>query len=107
MSNVNLVLSLPNSAITATRLGVSGFVWHRSPGTSGKYHGRSVLADLALKDGYPAFAFLNEGGWRDADADTRLALDAARAGKVFRQLLFTELEWRFPAEISHAFDRAS
>ncbi|MEI6083730.1 MAG: hypothetical protein WCS70_05465 [Verrucomicrobiota bacterium] len=81
MSNVNLVLSLPNGVITATSLGVPGLAWHRSPGTSGKFHGHSVLVDLALQDGYPAFEFLNEGGWRDAQADTRTALDAVRTGK--------------------------
>ena len=81
MSSVNLVLSLPNGVITATSLGVPGYAWHRSPGTSGKFHGHSVLADLALKDGYPAFEFMDEGGWRDAGADTRMALDAIRTGK--------------------------
>lgn len=81
MSNVNLVLSLPNGIITATSLGVPGYAWHRSPGTSGKFHGHSVLVDLALQDGYPAFEFLDEGGWRDAKGDTRHALDAIRTGK--------------------------
>lgn len=81
MTNVNLVMSLPNGVITATSLGVSGLAWHRSPGTSGKFQGRSVLVDLALKDGYPAFSFMEEGGWRDAAADTRMALDAIRTGK--------------------------
>ena len=81
MSNVNLVLSLPNGVITATSLGVPGLAWHRSPGTSGKIHGHSVLVDLALQDGYPAFAFMDEGGWREAQADTRTALDAIRTGK--------------------------
>ena len=81
MSNANLVLSLPNGVITATSLGVPGYAWHRSPGTSGKFHGHSVLVDLALKDGYPGFEFMDEGGWRDARADTRMALDAIRTGK--------------------------
>ena len=81
MSNVNLVLSLPNGIITATSLGVPGLAWHRSPGTSGKFHGHSVVVDLALKDGYPAFEFMDEGGWRDTKADTRTALDAIRTGK--------------------------
>ncbi len=81
MSSVNLVLSLPNGVITATSLGVPGYAWHRSPGTSGKFHGHSVLVDLALKDSYPAFEFMDEGGWRDARADTRMSLDAIRTGK--------------------------
>ena len=81
MPDINLVLSLPNGAITATSLGVPNFAWHRSPGTSRKFHGHSVLVDLALRDGYPAFEFMNEGGWRDAKADTSTALDAVRTGK--------------------------
>ncbi|MBF0499936.1 MAG: hypothetical protein HQM09_07375 [Candidatus Riflebacteria bacterium] len=81
MSNVNLVMSLPNGAVTATSLGMSGLAWHRSPGTSGKFHGQSVLVDLALKEGSPAFQFMDEGGWRDAGADARSALDAIRTGK--------------------------
>lgn len=82
MSNANLILSLPTGGIiTATSLGVPGFAWHRSPGTSGKFHGHSVLVDLALRDGYPAFEFMDEGGWRDSRADARAALDAIRAGK--------------------------
>lgn len=81
MSNANLVMSLPNGVITATSLGVAGLAWHRSPGTSGKFHGHSVLVDLALQDGYPAFEFMEEGGWRDARADARTALDAIRDGK--------------------------
>jgi hypothetical protein len=81
MPDVNLVLNLPQGVITATSLGVSNFAWHRSPGTSRKFHGHSVLVDLALRDGYPAFEFMNEGGWRDAKADTSNALDAVRTGK--------------------------
>jgi hypothetical protein len=81
MPDINLVLNLPNGVITATSLGVSNFAWHRSPGTSRKFHGHSLLIDLPLKDGYPAFEFMNEGGWRDAKADTNIALDAVRTGK--------------------------
>jgi len=80
-ANINLVLNLPHGVITATSLGLAGLAWHRSPGTSGKFHGASVLVDLALHDGYPAFEFMDEGGWRDARADARAALDAVRAGK--------------------------
>jgi hypothetical protein len=81
MSNLNLVLNLPTGVVTATSLGLAGLAWHHSPGTSGKFHGHSVLADLALNDGQPAFTYLDEGGWRDAAADTRTALQAAQSGK--------------------------
>lgn len=81
MNNANLVMNLPNGVITATSLGVPGLAWHRSPGTSAKFQGRSILIDLALKEGYPAFQFMDEGTWRDAGADTRMALDAIRTGK--------------------------
>jgi len=81
VSNLNLVLSLPTEVITATSLGVPGLAWHHSPGTSGKFHGHSVLVDLALENGQPAFTYLDEGGWRDAMADTRMALEATKSGK--------------------------
>lgn len=81
MSSVNLVMNLPNGMITATSLGVAGLAWHRSPGTSEKFHGNVVLVDLALKDGYQDFTYQDEGGWRDAEGDTRMSLDAIRAGK--------------------------
>ena len=81
MSDVNLVLSLPTGVVTATSLGVPGLAWHHSPGTSGKFHGHSVLVDLALENGQPAFSYLDEGPWRDAMADTRMALAAAQSGK--------------------------
>jgi hypothetical protein len=81
MPDINLVLNLPNGVITATSLGVSNFAWHRSPGTSRKFQKNSILIDLALGDGYPSFEYMNEGGWRDAKADTSTALDAVRTGK--------------------------
>jgi hypothetical protein len=74
-------MSLPTGVITATSLGVTGLAWHHSPGTSGKFHGHSVLADLALQNGEPAFKYLDEGGWRDPMADTLVAIEAARSGK--------------------------
>ena len=80
MSDINLVLNLPTGVITATSLGVTGLAWHHSPGTSGKFHGHSVLVDLALANGQPAFNFLDEGGWRDATADTAHGA-AAQSGK--------------------------
>jgi hypothetical protein len=81
MSDANLILNLPNGVVTATSLGVPGFAWHRSPGTSRKFHGHSIIVDLALRGGYPAFEFMNEGGWRDTKTDTNSALDAIRTGK--------------------------
>lgn len=81
MTNVNLVMSLPTGIVTATSLGVAGFAWHRSPGTSGKFHGSTLLVDLPLKEGYPGFSFMDEGGWRNTEADTRMAIDAAKTGK--------------------------
>ncbi len=81
MSNVNLVLNLPNGVVTATGLGVPGLAWHYSPGTSGKFHGHSVLVDLGLHGGQPAFTYLDEGNWRDAMADTRMAIQAVQGGK--------------------------
>ncbi len=81
MSNLNLVMSLPTGVVTATSLGLPGLAWHHSPGTSGKFHGHSVLVDLALEECRPAFTYLDEGGWRDAMADTRMAIAAAQSGK--------------------------
>jgi hypothetical protein len=82
MPQVNLLLSLPQSFVTATSLGIDGFAWHRSPGSASHYRRRSILADLALDaDGQPAFQFLDEGSWRDVTADTRAALEAVRRGK--------------------------
>ena len=82
MPQVNLVMSLPQSFITATSLGIEGLAWHNSPGSGSHYRRRSLLVDLALdKDGKPDFAFLPEGGWRDVTADTLSALESARSGK--------------------------
>lgn len=81
MEQLNLVLSLPQGAITATNLGIEGFAWHRRPG-SGKYFlGRTIFFDLALSNGRPDFTYLDEGGWRDAMADTLNALHAMVPGK--------------------------
>ncbi len=81
MAQLNLILTLPQGANTATSLGVEGFAWHRSPG-SGKYFlGRTLFVDLALKEGKPAFKYFSEGDWRDAQADTSSALDSVAKGK--------------------------
>jgi hypothetical protein len=81
MSEINLVLTLPHGIITATSLGLEGFAKHRSPGSGKFFRGKSVLADLALEGGRPAFRYYEEGGWRDANGDTVAALAAVRAGK--------------------------
>jgi hypothetical protein len=81
MSKLNLLLSLPQGAVTATSLGVDGFAWHRSPGSGRYFQGRSIFVDLALRDHKPDFRYLDEGGWRDAMADTLMALDAAQNGR--------------------------
>lgn len=81
MQNVSLVLSIPQGIVTATSLPLKDFAWHRSPGSGKYFHGRSILVDLALKDGKPDFHFLDEGGWRDAQADTASALESVARGK--------------------------
>lgn len=81
MSQAKLVLSLPQGIITATSLAVNDFARHRSPGSGKYFDGRSLLVDLAVEDGKPAFQFLDEGGWRDANGDATAALAAASAGK--------------------------
>jgi hypothetical protein len=82
MDQVQLLLSVPQGSITATSLGVDGYAWHRSPGSGKHYHGRSILVDLATSPGgEPDFTFHDEGGWRDAGADTVAAVAAVRGGK--------------------------
>ncbi|MGC4113840.1 MAG: hypothetical protein QM765_04125 [Myxococcales bacterium] len=80
-SKLNLLLTVPQGAITATNLGIEGYTWHRSPGSGKYFQGRYVLVDLALENARPAFRFLDEGGWRDANADTMEALEATLGGK--------------------------
>jgi hypothetical protein len=82
MTVAKLVLSLPQGIITATSLSLPDFGRHRSPGSGKYFEGRSILVDLRVQDGMPAFDFLDEGGWRDAGADAAKALHAAaRDGK--------------------------
>lgn len=81
MADCKLILTIPQGAITATSLGVEGLARHRSPGSGKHFHGRKVLAELGLDAGQPDFAFLDEGGWRDAQGDTRAALAAVTGGK--------------------------
>lgn len=81
MADINLILAVPQGVITATSLGVEGLAWHRSPGSGKYFHGRKIMVDLAVESDRPTFEFLDEGGWRDADADTAAAMEAVVAGK--------------------------
>ena len=81
MPEINLVLSIPQGAITATSIGISGLARHTSPGSGKHFKGRKLFVDLAIKDGRPDFEYLDEGGWRDAGGDTASALAAASTGK--------------------------
>jgi hypothetical protein len=81
MEQLNLILSLPQGAITATNLGIEGFAWHRRPGSGKYFQGRTIFFDLALSNRRPDFTYLDEGGWRDAMGDTLNALNAMVPGK--------------------------
>lgn len=88
MSNAKLVLSLPQGFITAIGVDVSGYAAHLSPGSGKYFQGRTIFAELPLKDAEPAFEFLDEGSWRDAAADTRAALNAVtKSGKKTKTAL--------------------
>jgi len=80
MSDINLVLSIPQGVITTTSLGIEGLARHHSPGSGKHFKGRKLFVDLAVKDLRPDFEYLNEGGWRNAERDTESALAAAAAG---------------------------
>ena len=80
MPDINLVLSIPQGAITATSLGIDGLARHRSPGSGKHFKGRKLFADLAVKNLSPDFEFLDEGNWRNAEEDTKSAIAAAAAG---------------------------
>jgi hypothetical protein len=82
MSQAKLVLSLPHGIITATSLAVPAFAKHRSPGSGKYFEGRSILVDLGVEGTKPKIPFLDEGSWRDANADAEGALkEAAEGGK--------------------------
>jgi hypothetical protein len=82
MSNVSLILTIPRGDVTATGFTIEGLARHRSPGSGKHFQGRSILIDLAVAEGKPAFDFLPEGGWRDARADSIAASEAvATRGK--------------------------
>ena len=81
MSDVNLILTVPYGIIVATSLGLEGYAKHRSPGSGKYFHGKTIMVDLAVENDRPAFAYHDEGGWRDAAGDTVAAIAAVRAGK--------------------------
>ena len=75
-----LVLSIPQGITTATSLGIQGLARHYSPGSGKHFTGRKLFVELAIKDQKPNFEFLDDGGWRNAEADSTSALAAANAG---------------------------
>lgn len=87
MEQLNLILSLPQGAITATNLGVEGFAWHRRPGSGKFFQGRTSFFDLTLSNRRPDFTYLDEDGNYAVDT-TRVSLK------------------RCPAEIPHVWERA-
>ncbi len=88
MAESRLILSLPHGILTATSLTAEGFAKHRSPGSGKYFHGRTVLVTLAQEGDKPGFRFLDEGGWRDANADAALALaEAHHKGKKTKTAL--------------------
>jgi hypothetical protein len=80
MNQPQLILTLPHGNVTATSLGIDGLARRRSPGSGKHFRGRSIMVKLAADGEKPSFAYLDEGGWRDAYADSVLALAAVKAG---------------------------
>jgi len=80
MNDPQLILAIPSGNVTATSLGVNGLAQRRSPGSGKHFRGRSILIDLATDGEKPGFDYLDEGGWRDAFADTVTALAGVKAG---------------------------
>jgi hypothetical protein len=87
MDSLNLVLTIPHGSLIATSMGLEGLAWHLSPGSGKHFRGRSIFVDLALDGSRPAFEFLDEGGWRDADGDTAAAIESAAGGKKTKTAL--------------------
>jgi len=82
MRNVNLVLSLPQGTVVGTSLGIEGFARHRSPGSGEYFAARAIYFDLAIRGNEPAFEYFDEGGWRDALADTKRALESCQTKRT-------------------------
>jgi hypothetical protein len=87
MKNVNLVLTIPHGSLIATTLGVDGLARHLSPGSGKFFQSRNILVDVAVDGEKAGFSFLDEGGWRDAGADTAQALKAVLSGKPTKTAL--------------------
>ncbi|MCC6527307.1 MAG: hypothetical protein IT373_31955 [Polyangiaceae bacterium] len=87
MSERRLILSIPHGILTATTHTVEGYAWHRRPGSGKYFQGRTILVNLAVANGKPDFRLLDEGGWRDANADTAAALAAVGEGKKTKTAL--------------------
>jgi hypothetical protein len=81
MSDSNLILALPQGSIVATSLDSEGFARHRSPGAGRYFEGKAVYVQLAVEAGKAAFAFGEEGGWRDCAGDTDGALRSVEGGR--------------------------
>lgn len=81
MSSPNLLLTIPQGSIIATSLDIEGFARHRSPGAGRYFEGKAVYVQLPIAESRPAFSFAEEGGWRDAAADTAHALAATADGR--------------------------
>ncbi len=80
MHDPQLVLSIPQGVTTATSLGIEGLARHYSPGSGKHFKGRKLFVELAIKNNQPDFTYLDDGGWRNAEADSINALAAAAAG---------------------------
>lgn len=80
MNEPTLILTVPTGNVTATSLGIEGLAQRRSPGSGKHFRGRSILIDLATDGEKPGFTYLDEGGWRDAGADSVVALAGIKAG---------------------------
>jgi len=81
MAQPKLVLTIPQGSLIAISLDIEGFARHRSPGSGKFFQGRTIFFEVGLKDMKPEFSFLDEGGWRDAPADTAYALSQAAGGR--------------------------
>ncbi len=80
MNDPQLILAIPSGSVTATSLGIEGLAQRRSPGSGKHFRGRSILVELATDGEKPGFSYLDEGGWRDAYAETVQALSGVKAG---------------------------
>lgn len=87
MNDQQLILAIPSGNVTATSLGINGLAERRSPGSGKHFRGRSILIDLATDGEKPCFDYLDEGGWRDARADTVMALAGVKAGSSTKTAL--------------------